>query len=738
MTEPVLPGFYESVSEERIYAEAGEPVIHPQDYNTDILPFPSLGGRRFEILTYFLLRSDPRYKDACITLVKTSGDEGRDLLVHRNGQLATVIQCKNLEKRLDKSALMRELVKFALHQYRAAFVNDSVLEYQIWATGGFTAPADNLIATWTSDAWVGDDLRRAFNSVAKGYKAFSGLSWEDCREQLEQHFPNKVRITKLNGLDLTVRLRQEASVFNRFFTANIVMKESDVEKSLGEILKKEGLRHVTDVDIRLILDALEAFPSESRHYIGSFVLGLTPQHYALMTHEELRDFSLNCLRATSINVSLLIGAITRHALERLQIATGSMKFGSASFRYVLQQVITDRILQRSSVLAMPSLLQDSSLFSEIKNLSLGELIEQRIVRVWDDYQLARQQYDSDKHPIESDSWFRARFAYHALLGIEIRDQLESALRSDFQLNIDAICVLDKELQALVPSRFMVVGDTRTAFEDKNLMDQLIKSLQDLDKAWANSQENTNEHKGQSKGKPQLERVTWAKLPYKDEAYFRGCEGGLVFRGYNFSDELEITYRHIGGTIPAGHNDYFWQKPNILLPNYAELSTGGDELESPLSYYGREFCVRNSFSDTSEWVAFDYPFDWKRLNAELDQCEERGRNLYASGCFAEAIEPLRRAMVFADCMLGESSERTISLTEIWNEALNSATLAKLRFRQGARVKLIGGQHTGRQGVVADLMLRCVQAYQIRLDDEDEAVIFASDDEVEEVEGSDWRD
>lgn len=675
MTEPLLPGFYESVSEEKIHSEAGEPVIHPKDDNTEILPFQSLGGRRFEILSYLLLHSDPRYEDAHITLVKTSGDEGRDLLVHRNGKLTTVIQCKNLEKPLDKLALMRELVKLALHEYRAPFIDENVLEYQIWATGGFTAPADNLIATWISDGWVGDDLRRAFNSVAKGYKAFSGLSWEDCREQLEQHFPKKLRITKLDGFDLTVRLRQEAPLFNRFFTANIVMKESDVEKSLKEILKKEGLRHVTDVDIRLILDALEAFPSESRHYIGSFVMGLTPQHYALMTHEELRDFSLNCLRATISNVSLLIGAITRHASERLQIATVSMKFGSVSFRYVLQQVITDRILQRSSVLAMPSLLQHSSPFSEIQDLSLGELIKRRIAHVWDDYQLARQQYDSDKHPRESDFWLGARLAYHALLGIESREQLESALRSDFQSNIAAIRMLDRELQALVPTRFMVVGDTRTALEDKNLMDQLIRSVQTLDKERATEQENrdTDEYEGQTRGKPQLDQVTWAKLPYKDGAYFRGFETGLVFRGHNFSDELEITNRRIGETLPAGRDDYFWQKPNILLPSYAEISTGGDELESPLSYYGFEFCVRNSSSDTSEWVAFDYPFNWERFNAELDQCEERGRSLYATGCFAEAIEPLRRAMVFADRMLGELSERTISLREIWNEAINSATL-----------------------------------------------------------------
>lgn len=727
MLEPALPNFYESIPENKIHTEANQPVIHPKDNNTEILPFASLGGRRFEILSYLLLRSDPRYEDAHITLVKTSGDEGRDLLVHRDGKLTSVIQCKNLEKPLDKPALIRELVKLALHEYRTPIIERHILEYQIWATGGFTAPSDNFIATWISNGWSLADIQKAFSSVTKQYKAFSGLSWENCREHLEQNFPKKIFITKLDGFDLTRRLRQDAPLFERFFTANVVMNKSDVET----FFRKEGFRHITDVDIRLMLDSLEAFPSNYRHYIGSFVMGLTPRHYTLMTHEELQQFSFNCTRATIGNVSLLVKAITRHASDRLQIFTASMKFGSASFRYVLSQVITDRIIQKSSIFSVPSLPQTSIPLNEIKYLSLQELIERRIMCVWEDFELAKQQYNSDKHPRESDEWLRARLAYHALLGSKNREELENTLRLDFRANIDAIRAVDAELQALVPERLMVVGDTRTAFEDKELMDQFIRSVKDLDKDNLIQRDAENNHERESikRGKPRLDKVTWVQLPYKDGAYFRGFENGLIFRGYNFSDELEITHRRIGKTFSVGRDDYFWQKPNILLPNYAEISTGGNDIESPLSWYGFEFCVRNSALDVSEWLAFDYLFDWEELHTELDQCEEHGRSLYAAGHFAEAVEPLRRAMVFSDRMLGETSERTISLRDIWNEALNSAALAQLRFRTGERVKITNAEHNGLQGVITTLFPRCFKAYQITLEGDDEAVIFASDDEVE---------
>lgn len=92
MMELVIPNFYESISQEDIHAEVNEPVVRPQVYNSDIFPFPNLGGQRFEILCYLLLRSDPRFKNASITLVKASGDRGRDILIHRDGKLVTVIQ----------------------------------------------------------------------------------------------------------------------------------------------------------------------------------------------------------------------------------------------------------------------------------------------------------------------------------------------------------------------------------------------------------------------------------------------------------------------------------------------------------------------------------------------------------------------------------------------------------------------------------------------------------------------
>ena len=78
------------------------------DHNTDELPFSSLGGRRFEILAY-LLELDGADEVYTVTLVQASGDKGRDLLVHKDGVLIRVIQCKNLLKKVGRSDFFRNL-----------------------------------------------------------------------------------------------------------------------------------------------------------------------------------------------------------------------------------------------------------------------------------------------------------------------------------------------------------------------------------------------------------------------------------------------------------------------------------------------------------------------------------------------------------------------------------------------------------------------------------------------------
>src|ERR1700730_13755529 len=118
------------------------------------------------------------------------------------------------------------------------------------------------------------------------------------------------------------------------------------------------------------------------------------------------------------------------------------------------------------------------------------------------------------------------------------------------------------------------------------------------------------------------------------------------------------------------------------------------------------------------------------DALLDQVRRNSLERVA-GKATEAIEPLRKAYVFADRMLGVQHSETLRARAIWEEARDKAALAKLRFREGARVKVLAGPHAGKSGIVERLLLNHLHAYVIQ-PHEGEA-FQAADDQVQAIAG-----
>ena len=112
---------------------------------------------------------------------------------------------------------------------------------------------------------------------------------------------------------------------------------------------------------------------------------------------------------------------------------------------------------------------------------------------------------------------------------------------------------------------------------------------------------------------------------------------------------------------------------------------------------------------------------------MNQSAAEGRRRVAKGDNTGAVEPLRKAMVIADRMLGLNAPETSALRIEWNAALDNRTLDKLRFRVGTRVRVTAGQHIGKSGIIDTLALRHVKPYWIKPADGD--TVAASDEEVE---------
>ena len=233
--------------------------------------------------------------------------------------------------------------------------------------------------------------------------------------------------------------------------------------------------------------------------------------------------------------------------------------------------------------------------------------------------------------------------------------------------------------------------------------------------------------------PVLQEVTWSKLPYTENGLHRGFKAGILFTGGQFTPGITFTHRRRGEIGPPPVNaDYFWHLPNTYFGDYLEVSCSDDEIESPLSWRDYEFQVKNPEGQKSEWVLFTYPFNDEMLHKVRDESSDLGKKLLAEGRAAEAIEPLRKAYVFSDRMLGIQHEETLRAKSVWEQARNEAALAKLRYRVGDAVTVSSGPHAAKSGVIERLLLNHLHAYVIK---PPEGEIFqASDEQVERANAS----
>jgi hypothetical protein len=218
------------------------------------------------------------------------------------------------------------------------------------------------------------------------------------------------------------------------------------------------------------------------------------------------------------------------------------------------------------------------------------------------------------------------------------------------------------------------------------------------------------------------------LSYTENKLHRGYKAGLIFKGSDFVPGITYTHRRVGEIgPPTGNNDYFWRLPNIYFGDYLEVSTHDDEVEGPLSWRNYEFQVKNPEGQLSDWITFSYPFDDAKLSEIMQQSAAEGRRRVARRDNEGAVEPVRKAMVFADRILGTDAPETLALRIEWNAALDNRTLDKLRFQIGTRVQVVTGEHAGKSGTVDSLGLRHVKPYWIKTANGD--MIAAADNEVE---------
>jgi transcriptional regulator with XRE-family HTH domain len=230
-----------------------------------------------------------------------------------------------------------------------------------------------------------------------------------------------------------------------------------------------------------------------------------------------------------------------------------------------------------------------------------------------------------------------------------------------------------------------------------------------------------------RGKPSLMRVTYSPLPYSEGGLHRGYHAGLIFAGAEFAPGVTWAQR-FKGAPENGAPDFgnIWRLPNIYFGNHLEVSTGLEDEDGPVSWRGMEFAVRNPEGQLSDWVEFSFDFDDEKLLVSMRRNHDDGMRLLEGNNAEGAVEPFRRAWILSRALFGWGTEEYLQQEAIWNRVVDQAALDKLRFREGARLRIVAGPHAGRAGVVEKLLLRHLHAYLIDADGEK---VQAADNQVE---------
>lgn len=241
------PSFYEVESDSDVVDEIDQfAAAKPQPEDPDQLPFRHLGGRRFEILAYLLLQR--QHEGSVVTLVKATRDGGRDALVHTDGLLSAVIQCKNLGNRFSQRDLLEELIKLVLYDVIEHFIPESGIAYEVWAPAGLTAPADEWVRNWPHSLGS-EELKTAFEKVIRDNKTLAHLKWEDIGGQISETLKKRIRLYRHEAVSLTSRVRSAPDLYAQFFEITVVARLEQVEGILTSQLKpvNDQLANLTDV-----------------------------------------------------------------------------------------------------------------------------------------------------------------------------------------------------------------------------------------------------------------------------------------------------------------------------------------------------------------------------------------------------------------------------------------------------------------------------------------------------------
>ncbi len=205
-------------------------------YGNSSLSFDHLTDREFEEVVewYFKLEiQSGKFLDHDKTdLLPEGADEGRDIMLLKEGSITGAVQCKKLNKNITNAEIFSELVKFIMFHLKnqdnnklssSHIDNINTFTYYFVSAKGFSKNTFPLVHDF-KNVWRKQefnlDIKKVFEKHKNAFLAFNGMDFSLNQVRIESILDNlSFQVVKPHEIDPVIRLSEE--VINRYFQADL-------------------------------------------------------------------------------------------------------------------------------------------------------------------------------------------------------------------------------------------------------------------------------------------------------------------------------------------------------------------------------------------------------------------------------------------------------------------------------------------------------------------------------------
>ena len=221
----------------------------PTSYSGQGFNYLDLDDRVFEILLYQIFKARIENNDFNIAdkfdkvvLMQGVGERGRDCFLMKNAKNVGVIQCKQVNKNINRPDVLKEILKFLIYytQDKTLIQDLNNFHYYFAVSKGFTETAILLLSNF-NESYDENETRAICTKILSQYSSLKNVSYDTISDTIKNAFL-KITVSQIIPADLSQYLYEHDKLIKNFFRVLTVtdntLLEGIIENYLAPILSK--------------------------------------------------------------------------------------------------------------------------------------------------------------------------------------------------------------------------------------------------------------------------------------------------------------------------------------------------------------------------------------------------------------------------------------------------------------------------------------------------------------------